>query len=374
MVRLAAVAAGLCLAAGASTASRGYLTTPQELARIRERAAAGVEPYRSAVRETIAYAAEAKLPPADQGRVACTASRLPVYATAGSSVVYAYALAYHLTRDKAYAAKIRDAIRMLQGVTALEAGDCPLTMGRHIPDWIRAADLIEDEWGKSEKRSFQDWLAAVIYPSLATKYRRGNNWGAVITNAGQYVADYLHDRPDLKLDGGSPAEAYAAMRQTALDRVNGVLWDNCGEGVSMIRPDGGIPEELRRSTTCDDTHIQQGSPGHYYSEGYLAGTISQAELCLRRGDRSLYENVDRTGRGSIRKAIDFVLDRVSWQKKPSLMIAARYYRDRRMLAGARAAPSTDRESHDYINQFAALTHDFAESETPSGPPVTPPPR
>ena len=75
--------------------------------------------------------------------------------------------------------------------------------------------------------------------------------------------------------------------------MNGLIWDQCGQGVSMIRPDGGIPEEIRRSTTCDDTHIEPGSAAHHYLEGYLAGTISQAELCLRRGDRSLYDNVTR---------------------------------------------------------------------------------
>lgn len=374
MLRLTLFAAGLWFAADASAASRGYLTTPPELARIRERAAAGVEPYHSAVRDAIAYAAKAILPTPDRGRVACSASRQPVYATSGAPVVYAYALAYRLAEDKAYAAKVRDAIRDLQEVTALEAGDCPLTMGRHIPDWIRAADLIDDEWDSADKRAFQDWLADVIYPSLATKYRRGNNWGAVITNAGQYIADYLYDRPELKLDGRSPTAAYALMRQTALDRMNGVIWDQCGQGVSMIRPDGGIPEEIRRSTTCDDTHIEQGSAAHHYLEGYLAGTISQAELCLRRGDRSLYDNVNPNGRGSIRKAIDFVLDRVSWEKQPTLMVAARYYRDARMLAGARQRSSDQGESHDYINQFTSLTHDFARGETPAHPPVTAPPK
>lgn len=374
MPRPACMVAGLWLAATASAAPRGYLTTQPELARIRERAAAGVEPYRSAVRDTIAYAAKARLPAPDLGRVACSASRLPVYATSGAPVVYGYALAYHLTQEKAYAAKVRDAIRDLQRVTALEAGDCPLTMGRHIPDWIRAADLIEDDWSDTGKRTFQDWLATVIYPSLATKYRRGNNWGAVITNAGQYIADYLHDRQDLKLDGRSPSAAYALMRQTALDRMNGAIWDQCGQGVSMIRPDGGIPEEIRRSTTCDDTHIEPGSAAHHYLEGYLAGTISQAELCLRRGDRSLYDNVNPNGRGSIRKAIDFVLDRVSWERQPSLMTAARYYRDPRMLAAARRPSSGQPESHDYISQFTSLTHDFAENETPAPPPVTAPPK
>ena len=269
--------------------------------------------------------------------------------------------------------KVRDAIANLQAVTAVEAGDCPLTLGRHIPDWIRAADLIEDFWSNTDKRSFQNWLAGVIYPSLATKYRRGNNWGAVITNAGQYVADYLHDRKDLKLDGGSPAEAYRVMRQAAFDRINGVIFDQCGQGVSRIRPDGGIPEELRRSTTCEDTHISFGSAAQHYTEGYLGATVAQAELCLRRGDSSLYTNVSLAGAGSLRKALDFVLDRVSWERKPSLIIAARYYRDRRMLDVAREAPSNGSDGHDYINQFTTLTHNFADGETPPAPPVTEPP-
>jgi hypothetical protein len=56
------------------------------------------------------------------------------------------------------------------------------------------------------------------------------------------------------------------------------------------------------------------------------------------------------------------------------MVAARYYRDARMLAGARQRSSDQGESHDYINQFTSLTHDFALNETPAPPPVTAPPR
>jgi hypothetical protein len=62
-------------------------------------------------------------------------------------------------------------------------------------------------------------MTTTIGERTAPRYRRGNNWGAVITNAGQYIADYLHDRPHLKLDGRSAAAAYALMRQTALDRM-----------------------------------------------------------------------------------------------------------------------------------------------------------
>lgn len=378
-IRILAAIAGL--AAIGSAESRGYLTTPGELKEIRSRASKGVEPYRSAVLRLMESVAMSEMPKAASGRVNCSASRQPEYVTSGASVAYGFALAYHIAGDSKYAARARTAILGLTHITELAAGDCPLTMGRHIPNWIRAADLIDDYWSRDEKRAFQDWLAQVVYPSLATKYRRGNNWGAMITNGGQYIADYCHDRPELKLDGHSPSEAYRLMRQTALDRINGAIWDACGEGVSMIRPDGGIPEELRRSTRCDDTQVTEGSAAHHYLEGYISGLIAQAELCLRRGDRELYENacstVGRTnsgkllppGRGSVRKGIDFVLARASWDKKSSLLIAARYFRDKRMLTVARGLDDRDR-----INQFAYLTHDYAVGEMPKTPPTTAPPK
>lgn len=375
------MAAAILIAATAMApaASRGYLTTPAELAQIRDKAARGVEPYRSAVRQVIGYASEAVLPPPDSGTVSCRASRTPPYLTGGAPIAYSYALAFHLTGDPAYAGKARDAILNLQKITGLQAGDCPLTMGRHIPTWIRAADLIEDSWPQQEKRRFQNWLAEVIFPSLMTKCRRGNNWGAMITNAGQHIADYCLDRRDLSLDGQAPPAAYRLMRQLALDRMNGLIWDACGEGVSMIRPDGGIPEELRRSTRCDDTALARDSAAQHYSEGYLTGLIAQAELCLRRGDPALFDNVSRTaartpgakplpaGRGSIRNAVDFVLDRVPWERKQSLMIAARYYRDPRMLSIAREGRPHGVGQD--VNSFTTLTHDYADGETPAPPPV-----
>lgn len=379
---VAVLAAFLASTAIALAGSRGYLTTPEELARVRDKAAQGAEPYRSAVRQVLQYASDAALPQPASGTVACRASRTPAYVTAGAPIVYSYGLAFHLTGDPSYARKARSAILDLQKITGLEAGDCPLTMGRHVPTWIRAADLIEDVWPKEEKRRFQNWLATVIFPSLMTKCRRGNNWGAMITNAGQHIADYCLDRRDLLLDGQPPAAAYRLMRQLALDRMNGLIWDACGEGVSMIRPDGGIPEELRRSTRCEDTAMRRGSAAQHYSEGYLSGLLAQAELCLRRGDPALFDSVSKAaartpggkplpaGRGSIRNAIDFVLDRVPWERKQSLMIAARYYRDPRMLAAAREG-----RPHGVgpdVNPFTTLTHDYADGETPALPPVTTP--
>ena len=50
------------------------------------------------------------------------------------------------------------------------------------------------------------------------------------------------------------------------------------------------------------------------------------------------------------------------------MVAARYYGDARMMAGALHASSRSAESYDYVNQFVDLTHDFADGERPAPPP------
>jgi len=367
---------------------RGYLTTPQELAEIKAQAERGLEPYKSALAAVIAYAQGNFLTPAT-GVVTCKASDVPQYLAHGSPLVYACALAYHLTGDARYAQKAKSGLQGLYAITGLDlGGDCPLTFGRLMPAWIGAADLIEDYWSKSEKKAFQDWLARVVYPALLTKYTRGNNWGAVISNAGQYIADYCHDRQDLTLGTDTPAQAYNRMRQAALDRMNGIICDNCGEGISMIRSDGGIPEEIRRSTTCDDTKLTANSSAHSYTEGWLAGAIGQAELCLRRGDNALYENIMTTpgqtpggkvlpaGRGSLRRAILFVIgppNSLRWEKKQTLIIAARYYRDPLMLQQARDGRPYGANTSEYVNYFTTLTHDFADDENPGPPPIVPPP-
>ena len=189
---------------------RGYMTTPQELAEIKQKADQGLEPYKSAVESLIAYA-QGPMPTPNSGVVSCSASESPAYVTNGSARVYSYALAYQLTGDANYAQKAKTAIAALYQITDLvDSGDCPLTMGRHIPSWIRAADLLEQYWSPAEKQQFQDWLANVVYPTLYLKYTRGNNWGAVITNAGQYVADYCWDRNDLIVARRNPGPGLSA--------------------------------------------------------------------------------------------------------------------------------------------------------------------
>ena len=121
---------------------RGYLTTPQELAVIKQKADQNIEPYKSAVSSLISFA-QGSMPSPNSGTVSCSASTDPSYVAVGSAQVYSYALAYHLTGDAGYALDAKNAIADLYSITDLvDSGDCPLTMGRHIPSWIRAADLL----------------------------------------------------------------------------------------------------------------------------------------------------------------------------------------------------------------------------------------
>lgn len=86
------------------TRSRGYLTTPEELLVIRGKAAQGLEPYQSAVAEVLAQAEQDWDFPRDPV-TSCPSSEQPAWNDdrGGTSVLYAKALAFHLTDQTHYA-------------------------------------------------------------------------------------------------------------------------------------------------------------------------------------------------------------------------------------------------------------------------------
>jgi len=409
--------------------SRGYLTTPQELVQISVKAKQGVEPYASAYRQVIEYVNRPRKWPAPSGRVTCPSPEQPGYLIYGSQLVYAKALAYHLTGNLQYARDAQEGIEGLLNVSSFGAPgnsakpdrQCQLNLSWFVPGFIRAADLLEDysAWRRSgTKYLFQEWLAKVVYPTISfTAEVSVSNWGAAATNACTYIADYLWDRPDLtlvsynRLDAAepttarSPAEAYEHAIQLALGRMNGTRAEGKGGSPhscdldpatkSMIRPDGGLPDELRRgSTGCGGGRILQDDHSNMYSQTHLQNLVAQAELLLRRGDRRIYDNVQTTatrleyedavgvqhsvplpqGRGSLKQAILFVLDRPSFQKvralKSAAEVAYRYYRCSAML---KAVKSTRPNSGGRAMSFETLTHGFAEGEEPGPPPTAPPP-
>ncbi|MFN8567166.1 MAG: hypothetical protein U0Z44_06510 [Kouleothrix sp.] len=99
------------------TLARGYLTSPNELRRIAALAAAGREPYKTAVKVELGFAADTlKRKPPDVPELININDDIdtPKYISIGAKNAYAWALAYNLLRDRdparadAYAQAARD--------------------------------------------------------------------------------------------------------------------------------------------------------------------------------------------------------------------------------------------------------------------------
>ena len=409
---------------------RGYLTTPQELREIKRKADAGIEPYRSAVADVVSFAKKEWEWQPPKGEQTCPSADDPVYLEMGSQLAYAQALAYHLTSDAAFATHAISGIRGILGISGFgEPGNtskpdkqCQLNLSWWIPGFIHAADLLEDvpEWQNSSlKKPFQEWLANVVYPMISfTAEVSMSNWGAAATHCCAAIADYLHDRNDLNLvsynrlsapepfTARAPAEAFEHANALALGRMNGTRWEGKGgsssacdfdpSAKSMIRPDGAIPDELRRgSTGCEGAAIEENDKSNMYSQTHLQQLIAHAELLLRRGDHRIYDNIQPealrieyydpngnplavelpAGRGSLLKAIEFVFQKsknpVPRSLKSAGEVAYRYYKAPFILSAIEASRPN---SSNRAMAFETLTHGFAEGETIALPPTVPAPK
>lgn len=324
--------------------SRGYLTTPQELRVIAEKAAEGIEPYTTSVEAVLVWADKRfdfdfdrteKCPNADRPRWIDNANGVPV--------LYAKALAYHLTSESDYAGEVKDVLEDIMSEVkeiSLDVERCRLVFAWGIPEVVQAADLIEAYWKDMEckgpastehfdtstdagncKRLFQNWL--VKNPYYVISYSASgsmNNWGAAATTATAYIADYLWDRRDVVLlhrsphamNNGqemifTPAQAYAYANKLALDRMNGYRVDYSSSTAcdlleghqqsdawipvkSQITERGIVPDDARRDEYCNIERYD----GTYqnYPQVHLGNNIQQCELMLRRGDSSCYDNID----------------------------------------------------------------------------------
>lgn len=438
-------------APGTPGASRGYLTTPQELRAIAEKAAAGLEPYRSAVDQVLQWANRDWDYKLDEHET-CKSSTNPawIHAERGVGRLYARALAYHLTGDPRYAEEAKTILEQIMSTVqtiSLTQQQCRLNFGWGTPELVAAADLIEDYWigltctgplstryGATEmgagpcKVLFQNWLAKNPYYVVSyTAENSQSNWGAAATTTLAYIADYLWDRPDVRLEhrmpeqinGGkaveyTPAQAYAHANQLALDRMNGYRVDYHSSSAcdfmsgeqqlpdwppvkSQITEKGIIPEDARRAEACNIPRYN----GEYqnYPQVYLGNAIQQCELMWRRGDRSCYDNIDMTdipdytfvdaagrshtthlypGRGSIERAIDAIIvdSSTEWKHDSALEVAYRYYvQFSRFGNVAQWAAHLNRPSNCSQDVcFGTLTHGFAPGETPGLPPVVAPPQ
>jgi len=326
--------------------SRGYLTTPQELKVIAEKAEQGLEPYKSAVVDVLQWANKEWVYEF-KAIESCDNANEPVWNDngGGTPVLYAKAIAYHLTGDVRYAEEVKNNLEQIMTEVksiSVDTERCQLVFSWGTPELVASADLIEAYWKNQTctgpvsteyadekidqgncKVLFQNWLVKNPYyvVSLSTENSK-SNWGAAATNATAYIADYLWDRSDIllihrnppQIDKGketqlTPSKAYAYANQLALDRMNGYgveygsifscdyldreqqssQWTPVKSQISEM---GIIPEDARRQEYCNIP----GYNGEYqnYPQIHLGNNIQQCELMLRRGDASCFDNVARS--------------------------------------------------------------------------------
>jgi hypothetical protein len=425
------------------TLARGYLTTPNELRRIAGLARSGIEPYQAAVKAELEYAKEAlgkkdlKIP--DTLKINDDIET-PPYLSTGSKYVYAWAIAYNLLRDaepkqaEEYAQRAHDLVMGMpnQGTQVRNyENNTRLNLSVYIQNFVYAADLLADwtpsqaaSFAKSEDaQKFKQWLGAEIirYPYNAA-HTRVNNWSAWGRLTTAVIADYVGDATPLfvqgmvkdtngayQVDPESPCDAgdtrtcaqvdahamYADAIQLHYDMADGKLYEftfsSCdgGGSKSMIRPDGGIPDELRRQYDCDTTSIPDAyGAAARYSQFAAEAMISLAELAWRRGDSGIYTHIDAaTGRGALWRVVQFLLDnKVTLTRGSMLEMVNRFYtyqvgaeqdaakRAEYQKLLASDLPGILKRQGDWPEgaafvSFGTLTHGFAAAETLAPPPT-----
>ena len=161
-------------------------------------------------------------------------------------------------------------------------------------------------------------------------------------------------------------------------------------GMHGIYPSGRIPHETGRgSTGCYGEYLVTNDSALGYMLSASNGLVRHAELLLRRGDRSMYDYLTAEGKGSILRAIRYVIDNPvqswSWENGQMEILEPvyRYYRltaigqqlgvgtsNRLISSGLSSATSGPNGFLD----FTTLTHGFNESENPGLPPTVSPPQ
>lgn len=392
---------GTAGASGPGT-SRGYLTTPAELATIKQRVDGNVEPAKSAYADLVAYAGPAtswSFGSLD-GAVTCGGSSGgspddPAYIanSGGGPLVLAKAYLFRLTGDEAHATEARARILDLVDTTGWGgavysgANQCILNLSWFVPRFVEAADLLEgwSGWSTADKSAFAAWLAKEVYPKTSwASESRINNWGSAGSYTSAMIADYLSGSTVNELverDGTKRtlSEAWDFHTQKQLARMNGTEKMDSQCTSFGIQAHGGIPDELRRgSSGCDATYILDQDPSYTYQLTHIQSLVAHAEMQWRRGSTTLWDNLATDQKGSIAKSILFVIDNPTkswpWQgsHRVTLELSYRYYRNAKMcseLACDDLANRTVTTEGNRVLSFTTLTHGFAPGENPGAPPT-----
>jgi hypothetical protein len=339
----------------------GYLTDVPELRERARLAEGGVQPYRDALDDLLAWASTAVT------QTARPVDPILIEGTEGPFVddarrAYGLGLAYAVTGEERYAAAARATIRAWVDTAGSTIDTCPdgggcntsLIIGRAGAGFAMGADLLEGSmsWTTADRADLRAWMHDVLLPAAS---QRPNNWGDAGTFLRVVAADYAGD-----------AVAFAA----ALDawRAN----------IDLIEPDGRIPEEVRR-----------GRSGISYTQEALQYKVAVAEIASRRGI-DLWSYQGRAG-GTLRAAIDrlayFWFHPDQWPDHPDpevpstgpmWEIAYAHYRDPRWEPIIEARRPYGDRGHSAV-RWTTLTHGLPFERTvaasptatpgPSGPPT-----
>ena len=289
----------------------------------------------------------------------------------GGQLIYARVLAYNLTGEERYA---REAKRLLlrfsrsggydevDGIATYDgANQCALDISLFLPLMIDSAILLESYpgWRPYHKRRLQRWLADVPYRTTSAIARtRKNNWGTAAAFASWSIAHYLigsairleevHPEPRVLY----PRDARASHLRSQINMMNTTWRGDSKCELFGIRPDGGIPNELRRgSTGCYGKHLIAKDSSYGYQTVTLRNLIYHAEAVRRHMHDELFEFGAVEGVTAIHRAIRFVIDNPEgeshdWDQSKIgiLRVAARAYPDEAICAQIdKSKPSYYRE-------------------------------
>lgn len=202
-------------------------------------------------------------------------------------------LVYARTGVEAYRTK---AIAAIKAAVGTEVGGRTLALGRNLPGYILAADLVDLPGVEPafNEGTFKPWLRSLLSETLdgltlrSTHELRPNNWGTHAGASRVAIALYLGDKAELARAATvfhgwlGDRSAYAGFKYGDLswqcDAAKPVAIDPVGCVKSGHDIGGALPEEMRRG----GTFTWPPAPTGYAWEG-MQGAVLQAELLQRAG-------------------------------------------------------------------------------------------
>lgn len=231
--------------------------------------------------------------------------------------VLAKALVYARIGGAGYRA---DVVAALKRAVGTESGGRTLALGRNLPGYVIAADLIDLDLADPsfDRNTFRPWLRSLFTKTLdgrtlvSTHEDRPNNWGTHAGAARVAAAAYLGDdaqiaRAAVVFRGYlGDRNAYAGFKYGDLgwqcDPARPVGINPAGCSRSGIVLDGVLPDDMRRGGGLRWPPSSTGYPW----EG-LQGAVLQAELLRVQG----YDAWSWSGKALLRAA-KFLNDRARW--------------------------------------------------------------